>query len=88
MFCKDKEFLAFIDENDESYVKCSSDTSKEDWIKRCKLLKICSTTNVGPIGTIQTDKMTRHLGKSQHKQKIMQELHGVVSKAMPGHMLK
>ena len=88
MFCKDKEFLAFIDENDESYVKCSSDTSKEDWIKRCQFLKICSTTNVGPNGTIQTDKMARHLGKSQRKQKIMQELHGVISKAMPSQMLK
>ena len=86
--CKDKEFLAFINENEESYVKCSPDTSEKDLIKRCEFLKICSMTNVGPNGTIQTDKMTRHLGKSEHKQKLMQELHGVISKAMPSHMLK
>ena len=45
-------------------------------------------TNVGPNGTIQTDKMARHLGKSQHKLKIMQELYSVINKAMPSHMLK
>ena len=88
MFCKDEEFLTFIDENNESYVKCSSDTGKEDWIKRCKFLKICSTTNEGPNGTFQTDKKARLLGKSPHKQRIMQELYSAISIAMSSHMLK
>ena len=39
VFCKDKEFLAFIDENNESYVKCSADTSKEDWINGVSSLR-------------------------------------------------
>ena len=65
VFCKDNEFLAFKDENDESYVKCSSETSKEDWIKWCKFLKICSMTNVRPNGTIQTNKIARHLAQQK-----------------------
>ena len=70
---------AFIDENDGSYVKSSSDTSKEDWIKWCKFLKISSTTNAGPNDTIQTDKKARYVGKSPNKQRIMQELYSIIN---------